>query len=276
MNNCIVNELGFLDSDGVSFEGFNECLCELVGGSGGEGRRYCFGEARGAGGWGGGDKGKGLFEGEIVEGEIVDCRGYVEELKGGIGGREMGVGDKRDFEGFAGGGSGGGGLDLTEMFVKNLGGWEASGVDQNSMILEVFLRGWASVSDLRVFKFYRDQGLSLHKGDMFGFNYLVYDSEQGTHSFLVVEFLETAKKASEVIQSSRISENYNKKLAIVSFTYKGQAKTHRDIDSDFRTKIQDLSQTSESNLTNFLVQFLGDIEIKQLIFSRIKSIKDIF
>jgi hypothetical protein len=61
MNNCIVNELGFLGGDGVSFEGFNEYLCELVGGSGGEGRRYCFGGARGDGGWEGGDKGKGLF-----------------------------------------------------------------------------------------------------------------------------------------------------------------------------------------------------------------------
>ena len=91
---------------------------------------------------------------------------------------------------------------------------------------EIFNRNWADVCDFSVYSNFRDRGYILHKGNMFGFNYLVYDKTKSAdrfgieHSFAAIEFLTSNKKTKGIIQSSRICENYGKSTILLTFSYK--------------------------------------------------------
>lgn len=147
-------------------------------------------------------------------------------------------------------------------------------VPLHTLVIKLFERKWMTISDFVVYHKYKSKGYKLNKGDMFGFNYLVYKDDWADHSFLALQFFGEEKKAYQVIQSTRISHNYNKDLSLVNFYYESERVECRKLDFLFEKKVMDLWQKDGVDVMGDIGKWVENIVVEELIFSRVKSIKD--
>ena len=158
---------------------------------------------------------------------------------------------------------------------------------------EIFVRNFVDVCDFKVFYSYRDRDYNLNKGNMFGFNYLLYNKNSPLdklgleHSFAAIEFLSDSKKSKGLIQSSRICENYGKSVILLTFEYEKVERVH-EINDIFCNKIsnvqnhgQDTMESKNSPQKNisfreFFVHFIEKVKMQELVVKRLKNISSIF